>query len=140
MFRERSKLLFVSVCIESILSIWALFYFNYLDRLSYQESLLNTSADLALLIENMFTSTWWALIILVFCLIAIFGLVSFIYKDLKFQFMSIILWFILFILALDFKDRILNILSTVMVFTPVIILNIFSYFNHSKKIKSKTKK
>lgn len=140
MFKERSKLLFIAVSLESILSIWSLFYFNYLDRMTYRESLMNTSSDLALLIENMFTSTWWALIILIFCLIAIFGLVAFIYKDLKFQFISIILWFILFILALDFKDRIMNIFSIIMVFTPLIALNIFSYFNQRKMLKSKTKK
>ncbi len=137
MFKKRSKLLFVTASIESIISIWALFYFNYLDRLSYKESVINTTADLALLIENMFTSTWWALIILTFCFISIFGIVSFIYKDLKFQFMAILLWFILFILALDFKDNILNIFSTVALFVPLITLNIISYFNHNKMIKSK---
>ena len=137
MFKKRSKLLFVTASIESIISIWALFYFNYLDRLSYKESVINTTADLALLIENMFTSTWWALIILTFCLISIFGIVSFIYKDLKFQFMAILLWFILFILALDFNDNVLNIFSTVALFVPLITLNIISYFNHNKMIKSK---
>ena len=135
MFKNRSKLLFLTVCLESIFSIWVLFYFNYLDRLSYQESIVYKEVDLAILIENMFTSTWWALIILTFCLITIFSIVSFIYKDLKFQFISIILWFILFILALDIKDSFSNILSTIMVIIPLIILNIFSYFNHKSEIK-----
>ena len=88
----------------------------------------------------MFTNTWWALIILTLCLITIFGIVTYIYKDLKFQFISIVLWFILLIIALNFKDNFLNNLSTIMVFVPIITLNIFSYINQQKLIKSKIKK
>lgn len=135
MFKKRSKLLFITVTLESVLCLWTLFYFNYIDRLSYQESIIYKEVDLALLLENMFTSTWWALIILTLCLITIFSLISFIYKDLKFQFISILLWFILFVLALDIKDNINNIVSTIMLFIPVIAINIFSYFNHKSKIK-----
>jgi len=140
MFKERSKLLFISISLESVLTIWALFYFNYYDRLNYGESINFKSSDLALFIQNMFTNTWWALIILTLCLITIFGIVTYIYKDLKFQFISIVLWFILLIIALNFKDNFLNNLSTIMVFVPIITLNIFSYINQQKLIKSKIKK
>lgn len=132
MFEKRSKLLFITTILESIFSVWALFYFNYIDRLSYQESVIKSQADLALLIENMFTSTWWALIILTLSLISIFSLVSFIYKDLKFLFLSILLWVILFILALNFKDNFTKILSTIMIFIPIISINIISYYNQKK--------
>lgn len=132
MFEKRSKLLFITTILESIFSVWALFYFNYIDRLSYQESVIKSQADLALLIENMFTSTWWALIILTLSLISIFSLVSFIYKDLKFLFVSILLWVILFILALNFKDNFTKILSTIMIFIPIISINIISYYNQKK--------
>lgn len=132
MFKKRSKLLFITTILESIFSVWALFYFNYIDRLSYQESVIKSQADLALLIENMFTSTWWALIILTLSLISIFSLVSFIYKDLKFLFVSILLWVILFILALNFKDNFTKILSTIMIFIPIISINIISYYNQKK--------
>ena len=139
MFKERSKLLFITVCLESVLSLWSLIYFNYLDRLNYSESLLHETSDLALLIENMFTSTWWALIILTICLITIFSIVCFVYKDLKFQFISILLWFILLILALNFKENFMNIISILATFIPIIILNIFGYINQKKKIKTKVK-
>ncbi len=134
MFKRRSKLLFITILIESIFSGWALFYFNYLDRLSYLDSLSYDHIDIALLIENMFTSTWWALIILTFCLISIFGLIAFIYRDVKFQFASIMLWCVLFILAINFKDNVINIVSTIMLFIPILTLNIFSYFNQKKEI------
>lgn len=131
MFKKRSKLLFIIIVLESILSIWSLFYFNYLDRLSYKDSVILSQPDLALLIENMFTNSWWALIILTISLITIFSIISFVYRDLKFQLMSILLWFVLFIIALDSQ----NILSTLMIFIPIIILNIVSYYKHKSKIK-----
>ena len=42
MFKQRSKLLFITIFLESIFSVWTLFYFNYLDRLNYQESIIKT--------------------------------------------------------------------------------------------------
>ena len=112
MFEKRSKLFFTVILIQSIFSIWILFYFNYLDRLN--------------------TSSWWALIVLTICLISIFSLVSFIYRDLKFQFMSISLMIILFILGLNFKDSFLNNISVICLFIPVILLNILCYFKQKK--------
>ena len=140
MLEKRSKFLITIVSLESVLSIWALFYFNYLDRLNYGESLKYKLTDLALLIQDMFTSTWWALIILTICLITIFSAVAVIYRDVKFQFISIILWFILFILALDFKDIPLNILSIVAIFIPIIIANIIGYINQNKLVKKQNRK
>ncbi len=134
MFKNRSKLLLVSVILNSLFSIWILFYFNYLDRLNYSESLINDTAGLALLIQNMFTSTWWALVILTFVFITIFSLVSFIYKDIKFQFISICLWFVLLIISFNFKESFLNNLSAFSILLPFIILNIVSYFNQKKII------
>ncbi|MDD2505404.1 MAG: hypothetical protein PHF21_03950, partial [Bacilli bacterium] len=115
MFKQRSKLLFITIFLESIFSVWTLFYFNYLDRLNYQESIIKTEADLALFIKNMFTSSWWALIILTLCLISIFGIIAFIYKDLKFQMVSILLWVVLFIISLDFKSGYFDLLSLFMI-------------------------
>ncbi|MDD4706123.1 MAG: hypothetical protein PHS24_02785 [Bacilli bacterium] len=132
MFEKRSKLFFTVILIQSIFSIWILFYFNYLDRLNYSESVANNTQDLALLIQNMYTSSWWALIVLTICLISIFSLVSFIYRDLKFQFMSISLMIILFILGLNFKDSFLNNISVICLFIPVILLNILCYFKQKK--------
>ena len=134
MFKERSKLFFGTCILQVILSIWALFYFNYLDRRSYEEHSLS---DLALLIENIFTNTWWALIILAVALITIFALVAFIYKDLKFQFMAICLWIVLFILAVDFQASVGEVFSTLAIFMPLIILNIFCYFNQKKLFRKK---
>ena len=80
-WKNNSKLLIIVTILEIILSIYFLMYFSYMDKLSYVEN----SNNLSLLIQNMYTSTWWALIILVSCFIAIFALISFIYKESKYQ-------------------------------------------------------
>ena len=134
MFKKRSKVLMTVVCLEVILSIWSLFYFNYLDRLTYSESIVNTPSDLAILIQNMYTNSWWALIILTVCLSTIFSLGALIYRELKFQFMAIMLWFVLFILAIDYKASFGGLVSTVSIFTPIITVNIIAYFEQKKLI------
>lgn len=131
-FYKRSKLLGIITFLETILALFSLSYFNYIDRLNYIESINNTTNDLALLIQNMFTSTWWALIILVVILISIFSLVSFIYRDLKFLFINILLWIILLILAINIKDSFVNNLSTLSIFIPIIVINIVCYFKQKK--------
>jgi len=137
LFYQRSKLLFVLTVIENILSIWFLCYFNYLDRLNYSQSIVNNTENLALLFENMYTSTWWGLLILIVALIAIFSLIAFIYKDDKFQLISTLLWCILLILAINIKDTFLNNLSTLAIFTPIIVINFIAYRNQKATLKNK---
>ena len=132
LLKNRSKLLLVITILESILSIWFLCYFNYLDRLNYAESVTTTTKDLALLIQNMYTSTWWALIILVSCFIAIFALISFIYKESKYQLISCILWFILLLLALNVKDSFMSNISIICIFIPIMAANIIAFLNQRK--------
>jgi len=134
-FNKRSKLLFIIGLIESILSLWFLIYFNYLDRLNYSESALNTTKDLALLFENMYTSTWWGLLILIITLISIFTIIAFIYKDEKFQLISCILWFIMLVLAINIKDSFMNNISNLCIFGPIIAVNILAFFKQKNILK-----
>lgn len=132
LFKTRSLILTITTFLEGLLALFSLTYFNYLDRLSYAESVVNKTSDLALLIENMYTSTWWALIILTLCLIGGFKIIGFIYKDEKFILLGIILWIILLILAINIKDSILNILSTFAIFIPIIGFNIKGFISQKK--------
>lgn len=136
-FKVRSKLLFILASLESILALWALCYFNYIDRLNYIESINHNTLDLALLIQNMYTSTWWALLILIFILVSIFAFTSFIFKDEKFQFINIFLWVFMLILAINIKDSLVNNVSTIFIFAPIIMLNFLAYY-YQKKINSKS--
>lgn len=132
MFQNRSKILFIIVLLEGIFSLWFLSYFNYLDRLSYKESINSSTADLALLVQNMYTSTWWALIILVFCLITIFSLTSFIFREIKPLFIALGLWVVLLILAINVKDSFINNLAVIGIFIPIYVANIIAYLKQSK--------
>lgn len=131
-FNKRSKLLGFLTIGDNVLALFLLCYFNYLDRLNYAESVINTTNDLALLIQNMYTSTWWALIILSICLIAAFKLVGFHYRDLKFILISSYLWVVLLILAINIKDSFINNISTLAIFIPIIIFNFTAYINQKK--------
>ena len=131
-FRKRSKLLGLLTIGDNLLALFLLCYFNYLDRLNYAESVIHTTNDLALLIQNMYTSTWWALIILSICLIAAFKLVGFYYRDLKFILISSYLWVILLILAINIKDSFMNNISALALFIPIIIFNFAAYINQKK--------
>lgn len=131
-FKKRSKLLGLLTIGDNLLALFLLCYFNYLDRLNYAESVIHTTNDLALLIQNMYTSTWWALIILSICLIAAFKLVGFYYRDLKFILISSYLWVVLLILAINIKDSFMNNISALAIFIPIIIINFAAYINQKK--------
>ena len=135
LFKKRSKLLFIITSLELALSIWYLSYFNYLDRLNYTESITNNTKDLALLMENMFTSTFWGILIIMLSLIAIFTIISFIYIDQKYHLISILLWFILLILSINIKDTWQNNISNLCIFIPIIIINIIAFINQKNILK-----
>lgn len=128
-FKEHSKLLLIITFLEIILSLYFLIYFGYMDRLNYIESSTKTISDLALLIQNMYTSTWWALIISFIILISTLTLTSIIFEKQEYHFISIILWIMLFILALDFTKSVNYNLSNILIFIPIILINILAYKN-----------
>lgn len=136
LWNNNSKLLIIVTILELILSTYFLIYFGYVDRLSYIESQVTTMSDLALLIQNMYTSTWWALIIVSIILISIFSITSIIYKKREFHFISIIMWCMLFILALDFTKSFTYNLSNIAIFIPIILINIKAYFNQKEFLKN----
>lgn len=128
-WKNNSKLLLIITFLELVLSIYFLMYFGYVDKLNYVESQSTTMSDLALLIQNMYTSTWWGLIIICVILISIFSLTSIIYRKREFHFISILMWCMLFILALDFTKGFIYNLSNIAIFLPIILVNVKAYFN-----------
>ena len=134
-FKKNSKLLIIISLLELILATYFLIYFNYMDRLNYFESAKLNIDNLALLIQNMYTSTFWALIICMIIIISIFTLTSLIYKKEYLHFISILLWVMLFILSIDTTKNITYNLSNVAIFLPIITINIKAYFNQKKYIK-----
>ena len=135
-WKNNSTLLIIITILELILSTYFLIYFGYVDRLNYIESQAITMSDLAILIQNMYTSTWWALIIVSIILISIFSLTSILYKKREFHFISILIWCMLFILALDFTKSFTYNLSNIAIFIPIILINIKAYFNQKTILKN----
>lgn len=132
--KKHSKLLMIISLLEILLGLYFLIYLGYVDKLNYISS-INTKVDnLTLLIQNMYTSTWWALIILTINLISIFTLTSIIYNKNYLHFISIALWIILLILSLDFTKTFKYNITNLLIFIPIIALNILGYVNE-KRIK-----
>ena len=135
-WNNNSRLLIIITVLELILSTYFLIYFGYVDRLNYIESQAITMSDLAILIQNMYTSTWWALIIVSIILISIFSITSIVYRKREFHFISILIWCMLFILALDFTKSFTYNLSNIAIFVPIILINIKAYFNQKTFLKN----
>ena len=114
------------------MSVWYLSYFNYLDRLNYSEGLISKTSDLALLLENMFTSTFWGLLILVISLGTIFSIIAFIYRDHKFQLMTSLMWVIILILSINVKDTLKNNISSLFIILPILIFNFVAFYDQKK--------
>ncbi len=129
--KNNSKLLIILTVLESILSVYLLIFMSYQDKLSFKES----SNDLTLLIQNMYTSTWWALIITMVIFISILTITSIIYKKQYLHFISILIWVALLILALDFTKKFMYNLSNLAIFVPIILINIKAYYNQKSYIK-----
>lgn len=135
-FNNRSKLMLILTGLEIVLAVWILLAFNYSDRLSYAEAIEFNEDNITLLFQSMYTSTWYGLIILTANLISIFSLISAIYLKKEFHFLSISLWCVLLLIALDFNTNLKANMATMCIFIPIIFLNIVAYFNQ-KKISKK---
>ena len=136
-WNKNSKLLCIVCIIEIVISLYCLLYFGYMDRLNYSVSSAKQVSDLSLLIQNMYTSTWWALIICIINLISIFCITSIIYKKQEYHFVSILMWLVLFLLALDLDKSIIYNISGVAIFIPIIVINIIAYKNQKSITKKK---
>lgn len=128
-FNKRSKLLFILTFFETVFTWYFLVYFNYMDRLNYIESISTKTQNLALVFQNMYTSTFWGLIIIILVFISIFAIISLIYNDQKYQLISLLLWIVLFTLAIDLKAGFKDNISILCIFVPIILVNYLAFKN-----------
>ena len=142
--KENSLYLVGLAIAESILSVIATLSFVYTDSLTYSKSLVIQMLGIEKLLETMYTSTWWALVLLLIFFVALFSIMTLLYKDLKYMVISIGCTIELFLLSINLTRSIGEILLNILIFIPIFILNIIAYRNESKKInetsKSKRKK
>ncbi len=143
LFKENSIYLIIVTILETILSIVMTLSFVYTDSLNYSDSLVFQADGIQKLLQSMYSSTYWALILLLLSFIAIFSITTLIYHKMEYEFISILCWFEMFILAINFTKSLTDNLSTVALFIPIIIICIISYHKEKDKIKVlelKTKK
>jgi uncharacterized membrane protein YhaH (DUF805 family) len=140
LFKENSMYLIVLTIAEIILSIVSTLAFVYSDSLSYSDSVVYQGIGLDLLLQNLYSSTFWALILVVMSLIAILSVATLVFKKLDYLFIGICGWIYLFILSINLTKPIGDILSTCAMFIPIIIINIICYRKEKEKLETKNKK
>lgn len=140
LFKEHSAYLLILTGLEIVLSIICTLAFVYSDSLTYNESLIFNALGVEKLLQTLYSSTWWALILLLLAFIAVLSLTSIVFKKLEYLFISICLWFVMFILALNFTKPLNDIVSVIILFVPVIIINIIAYRTEKNKLITESKK
>ncbi len=138
--KERSYWLLVIAILESILGIVATISFVYSDALTYADSQVIVSLGVEKLLENLYSSTWWALILLLLSLIAILTITALVYKNLMTHFISMLCWGEMLILAINLNKSLLDNIAALAIFIPIIIINIVAYRDQKELNEKKDKK
>lgn len=145
LFKEHSTYLLILALAEAILSVVATLSFVYSDSLNYSDSILYNAMGVEKLLESLYSSTWWALILFTLAFITIMAITSIKFKKLDYLFISILGWIQMMILAINITKPVVDILITLLVFVPIIILNVIAYKTEYTKLnkveeKKETKK
>lgn len=140
LLKNNSPYLVFLTLAESILSIVCTIAFVYSDTLSYADSEIFTAIGVEKLLESMYSSTWWALILLLLALIAILSISTIYLKKMDYLFIGILLWVEMLILAINLNNSLLDNLSILALFIPIIIINIIAFKEQKKKLEDKPQK
>jgi len=139
-FKENSKYLIILTIAEIILSIVSTMAFVYSDSLSYADSVVYEGIGIDVLLQNLYSSTFWALILVCIALISIMSIATLVFKKMDYLFIGIMGWIYLFILSINLTKPIGDILSTCAMFIPIIIINIICYKKEKEFIETKSRK
>ena len=134
LFKENSPYMIFLVIAEAILSIICTLSFVYSDSLNYEASIIYESLGVETLLQNLYSSTFWALILVMMAIIVIMSITSMVFKKMEYMFISILGWIELFILSLNFTKPIGDLIATSMMFIPIIILNIICYRKQKERL------
>lgn len=137
LFKENSPYLVIVALAEVILSVVCTLAFVYSDTLSYADSQVFTAIGVEKLLESIYSSTWWALILLLLALIAILSIATIYLKKMDYHFISILLWGEMLILAINLNNSLIDNLSIFALFVPIMIINIIAFKDQKKKIEVK---
>ncbi len=139
LFKEHSPYLLFLTLVETILSIVCIEAFVYSDTLNYSDSLVYNAIGIEKLLESMYSSTWWALILFTLAFITICSITTIVYKKMDYLFMGIMGWILMLILAINISKPLTDIFVTLLLFIPIIIINIIAYKTEKNKLEEKNK-
>ena len=139
-FKENSLYLIILTIAEFILSTVCTISFVYSDSLTYSESIIYQSLGVETLLQSIYSSTFWALILVLLAIIVMFSITCLVFRKIEYQFISLLGWIELFILSLNFTKPIGEILATCALFIPIIIINIICYKKEYDKLQLLNKK
>lgn len=140
LFKENSPYLVVLTIAETILSVVCTLAFVYSDTLSYADSQIFSTIGVEKLLESIYSSTWWALILLLLALIAILSIATIYLKKMDYHFISILLWGEMLILAINLNNSLIDNLSICALFIPILIINIIAFKDQKKRLDKPSKK
>lgn len=140
LIKEHSPYLLFLCLAEIIISIVSIEAFVYSDSLTYSDSLIYTALGIETLLESLYSSTWWALILFTLGFITITSVTSIVFKKLEYLFMSILGWVLMLLLAINIGNPIKDIIFVILLFIPIIAINIIAYKTEKQKLNKKTTK
>ena len=140
LFKNHSPYLLILTLAEIILSIISIEAFVYSDSLTYSDSLIYNAIGVEKLLESLYSSTFWALILFTIGFITICSITTIVYKKLDYLFMGILGWGMLLILGINIGNPIKDIITVLLLFIPIILINIIAYKTEKKKLEEDNKK
>lgn len=140
LFKEHSPYLLGLTIFEIILSIFSIEAFVYSDSLTYSDSLIYEALGVEKLLQSMYSSTFWALILFTLAFITICSITTIVYKKLDYLFMGIMAWIIMLLLGINIGNPVKDILTVLLLFIPIMGINIIAYKTEKTKLESKPKR
>ena len=137
LFKDNSPYLVILSLLEVIISVVCTLAFVYSDTLSYADSQIFSSIGVEKLLESIYSSTWWALILLLLSLIAILSIATIYLKKMDYLFIGILLWGEMLILAINLNNSLIDNLSIMALFIPIIIINVITFKDQKKRLENK---
>jgi hypothetical protein len=138
--KENSLYLVFLTLAELVISVICTLSFVYSDSLTYANSVVFQSLGLESLLQTLYSSTFWALILVMLSIIVIMSITTLVFKKMEYLFIGILCWGELFILSINLTKSFGENLSTCALFIPIIIINIICYKKEKEKISKKVSK
>ena len=137
LIKENSMYLIVLTVFDLIISTVCTLAFVYTDTLNYADSLIFNELGMQKLLQSIYSSTWWALILTILALITILSITTLVFKKIEYLFIGILLWCEMFILTLDFNKSPKDLFFSALLILPIIIINIIVYKKEKEVLEKK---